>query len=46
MRSFTTVLLAGAAGVLAQDAINYVQNYNGDVAGFTYVLTDKGWRQN
>lgn len=38
MRSFTNALLAGAAAttVLAQDALDYVQNYNGDVAAFTY----------
>jgi endo-1,4-beta-xylanase len=39
MPSFTSkVLLAGAAvtGALAQDSLNYVQNYNGDVANFKY----------
>jgi endo-1,4-beta-xylanase len=48
MLSRTTALLAGAAvtGVLADvgpvlisrqsDSLDYVQNYNGDVAGFTY----------
>jgi len=38
MRSFTNALLAGAAAttVLAQDALDYVQNYNGDLAAFTY----------
>ncbi|TKA77738.1 Endo-1,4-beta-xylanase A [Friedmanniomyces simplex] len=47
MPSFTTTtaLLAGVAGVLASpnsikarqsDAINYVQNYNGDLANFKY----------
>ena len=47
MRSINTVLLAGAAGVLADvgpvlisrqsESLDYVQNYNGDVAGFQYV---------
>ena len=38
MPSLSTIaLLAGVAGTaLAQDALNYVQNYNGDVAGFKY----------
>lgn len=48
MHSFSTTLLAAATvtGVLADvgpmliqrqtDALDYVQNYNGDAAGFTY----------
>ncbi|KAK5174819.1 uncharacterized protein LTR77_001902 [Saxophila tyrrhenica] len=38
MRSFTNALLAGAAAstVFAQDALDYVQNYNGDLAAFDY----------
>ncbi|KAK3116111.1 hypothetical protein LTR53_003847 [Teratosphaeriaceae sp. CCFEE 6253] len=35
--TIATALLAGAAGVLAQtDALNYVQNYNGNAAAFKY----------
>ena len=38
MLSLRNALLAGAAAstVVAQDALDYVQNYNGDLAGFTY----------
>lgn len=39
MPSFIKTLLAGVAGlaaVVAQDAIDYTQDYNGDVANFKY----------